>query len=319
MMNSLTAILPSERADGTPLVHCPPVLKTADPLLSAPPESTWDARLSLRLERRGAFTRLVGNQHHGPLYVQKPFLPEGGGVPHIYILHPPGGLVSGDRLEIDVHAGPGASALFTTPGAARIYRARPGSQRNQLALTSLHVADGAGIEWLPAETIVFPGAATRIETQFHLASRNSRLIAWDMVSLGLPARGEGFERGSFCQRLRIDIAGRPAVIDGLVVDAGTRDVLRSPAGLSGHPVLGWCIAGPWSTPRQAGGLDPVVEALRSETHGVTAGITVLNDFLLLRLLADSVMTTRDHLQRAWSWIRPLLLDREAVAPRIWNT
>lgn len=298
---------------------CPTALVTVDRLLSLPQESSWQASLSLRLERRGSFTRLTGNQHQGPLYVQKPFYPEGGDVPHVYILHPPGGMVSGDRLEIDVQAGPGASALFTTPGAARIYRARPGSQRNQFALTSLHVADGASIEWLPAETIVFPGAATRIETHVHLASRNSRLIAWDMISLGLPERREGFERGSFCQRLRIDIAGRPCVIDGLVVDAGTRDVLLNPAGLSGHPVLGWCIAGPWSTPLQAGGLAPLVEELRSETGGVTAGVTVLNDFLLLRLLSDSVMTARDHLQRAWSRIRPRLLDREAVAPRIWNT
>lgn len=303
----------------SPLMPSPPAPLPDDVSRSSPPDSSWDARLSLRLERRGPLTRLTGNQHHGPLYVQKPFYPESGAVPHVYILHPPGGMVSGDRLEIEACAGPGAAALFTTPGAARIYRARPGSQRNQFARTTLHLEDGACIEWLPAETIVFPGAATRIETHVHLASRNCDLIAWDMVSLGLPARGEAFDRGSFCQRLRIDVAGRPCVIDGLVVDARTRDLLRNPAGLFGQPVLGWCIAGPWSTPRQVDGLAALVDELRSETAGVLAGITVLNEFLLLRLLSDSVMTVRDHLQQAWSRIRPRLLDREAVAPRIWNT
>ena len=59
--------------------------------------------------------------HEGPLYVQRPFYPEGG-VCHVYILHPPAGMVGGDILETDVEVAAGASALITTPASAKIYR-----------------------------------------------------------------------------------------------------------------------------------------------------------------------------------------------------
>jgi urease accessory protein len=58
-------------------------------------------------------------RHLGPLVVQRAFHPEADGTAHLYILHPPGGVAGGDRLEITAHVAAGARALMTTPGGAK--------------------------------------------------------------------------------------------------------------------------------------------------------------------------------------------------------
>ena len=81
----------------------------------------WQGRLQLdyRLDGR----RTVGrDSHHGPLRVLKSLHPEGPGTCHHVLVHPPGGLAGGDRLELAVTLGEGAHALVTTPGATRFYR-----------------------------------------------------------------------------------------------------------------------------------------------------------------------------------------------------
>ncbi|MFN2317914.1 MAG: urease accessory protein UreD, partial [Gemmatimonadales bacterium] len=88
----------------------------------------WSASLELGFQSRlgggRQSTHLSLLRHEGPLRVQRPFYPEGAqGCCHVYLLHPPGGLVSGDVLRIDAAVGEGAHALLTTPAAAKVYMA----------------------------------------------------------------------------------------------------------------------------------------------------------------------------------------------------
>src|SRR5215208_7145874 len=94
----------------------------------------WHARLALdyRLEAGRCVARF---EHEGPLRILQSLYPEGDGVCHNVIVHPPGGLVGGDTLEIAVRVREGAHGLITTPGATRFYRSD-----GELALQTTQVA-----------------------------------------------------------------------------------------------------------------------------------------------------------------------------------
>jgi urease accessory protein len=53
-----------------------------------------------------------------PLRTEKPLFPEGPGVCHAIVLHPPWGIAGGDAVELRVAAAEGAHGLLTTPCAA---------------------------------------------------------------------------------------------------------------------------------------------------------------------------------------------------------
>src|SRR5688500_19942470 len=123
----------------------------------------WHARLDLayNLEHPRSVARF---RHEGPLRILQSLYPEGDAVCHNVLVHPPGGLVGGDTLDIRVSAAAGSHGLITTPGASRFYRSdgEPALQR-----TALRLEPGARLEWLPLEAICFSGcrAENRLSLQ----------------------------------------------------------------------------------------------------------------------------------------------------------
>ena len=85
---------------------------------------------------------------------------------HTIVVHPPGGIAGGDELAVEARAAQGAHALLTTPGAGRWYRSAGPWARQTLAFEA---RDGACLEWLPQETIVFDGALADLRTEVRLA------------------------------------------------------------------------------------------------------------------------------------------------------
>ena len=92
--------------------------------------------------------------HDGPLRILQSLYPEGNAVCHNVLVHPPGGLVGGDTLEIQVTGATGSHGLVTTPGATRFYRS---DGATALQDTHIHLASGARLEWLPLETLCYSG------------------------------------------------------------------------------------------------------------------------------------------------------------------
>ena len=152
---------------------------------------SWHAELELGYARFDNTTRPVQRRHKGPLRVQKHLYAEGPEVCQHIIVHPPGGIAGGDRLDISAFVDGDAWAQITSPGAAKWYRAA-GPAYQQL---KLKVAAGATLEWLPQETIIFSAAQAELSTGIDLEG-DARLFYWDVVALGRPASGERFDLGT---------------------------------------------------------------------------------------------------------------------------
>lgn len=269
--------------------------------------SGWQARIELGFEARAGRTVLAHRARFGPLSVQRPFYPEGE-LCHVYLLHPPGGIAGGDRLTINVETKAGAAALITTPGAGKFYRsAGPRAEQS----VNLKVAEGASLEWLPQENILFPGADIELETHIELAA-GARFLGWEIQCLGLPANGERFDSGRARIGCRIERDGEPLLIERLSIEA-ERD-LSGPAGLRGQPVVGTLYA----TCDDEAPLALCRDILHDDA-AIDAGATLLDGLLVARLVAPSTAAARACFVELWRLLRPALLGREAVPPRIWQT
>ena len=115
----------------------------------------WLARLEMTFAHRQQKTKLVDTLREGPLSVQRAFYPETTGAAHLYLLHPPAGIVSGDELHVAATLEKDCQVLLTTPGANRFYRAREAKQMasKQCQFNRFTVADNAHLEYLPHETL----------------------------------------------------------------------------------------------------------------------------------------------------------------------
>lgn len=251
--------------------------------------------------------------HDGPLRVLQSLYPEGGAICHNVLVHPPGGLVGGDTLDIRVTVGRGAHGLVTTPGATRFYRSSGASALQQ---THLRLETGARMEWLPLETILYNGCRAENHLSFDLA-RDAELIGWDITALGLPHAGQPFARGRFCQHIEL-----PGVwIERGVVDAQDTRLLGSPLGLAGQHCMASIFFAAGSAierTRRELALDSARQVLAGHALNSRAGATSPNpQVLVLRALAPQVEPAMDMLKKAWAAWRQTLWNKPAVPPRIW--
>ena len=278
--------------------------------------AAWHARLDLSVRLDDSQRCTVHATHAGPLRVLKTLHPEGGAIAHQVLVHPPGGIVGGDQLEISLDLQPRAHAVITTPGATRFYRSAgpPGVQRVRATLR-----DAARLEWLPLEAIAHSGCLAENQARFELAG-DAEMIGWDLLALGLPAAGEPFAAGRFTQHLEL-----PGVwLERGVIDGADARLLCSPLGLAGRSTLltMWFAAGQVMTDAR---IDALVEAARERVPAhdraqVVVGVTALQQrVVVLRALAHRVepaMALAQAVRAAW---RGLAWQLEPTAPRVWRT
>ena len=275
----------------------------------AAPLRSWRGQLALDFERRAARTVLSARRHDGPLVIQKPLYPEGDEVCHAIIVHPPGGIAGGDALELSADLGAGASALLTTPGATKWYRSAGAWARQ---LTNFNVNPGASLEWLPQETIVFDGA--RADARLAVAIKgNGAFIGWEILCLGRTGSAERFTQGEWRARMTIERDGKPLWFERARL-AGNDGALQSAAVLAGEPVAATMLAA-------ADQLNPsLLEACRGiKPLRGEGGVSLLPGLLVGRYLGASSEAAKAYFVKLWQILRPALIGRTAVEPRIWRT
>ena len=286
---------------------CAAVLAQPQP---APQPAGWVARLGLRIERRGDRSVLARRAHVGPLRVQRALYPEGHGVCHVVIVHPPGGVVGGDELRTDVDVSAEASALITTPAATKLYRSAGAAAR---VATHLRVAGGGSLEYVPQESMAFEGCRVRAELAVALDA-GARFVGWEVGVLGRPAAGDRFAHGTFEQRIHVERSGRPVLIER-AAHVGGDERLAAAWGLRGCAVVGTMIV-----VGATGLLDDARAALARRAGEAASAVTMIDeDVMVARYLGDDARAALAGFEAVRGVVRPTLLGRPAVAPRIWAT
>lgn len=274
---------------------------------------SWPASLSLDYRRDGPRT-VLRHRHSGPLRVLRSLYPEAPAVCHDVLVHPPGGLVGGDTLDIAIALGADAHALVTTPGATRFYRSS-GAAAGQSATAEL--APGARLEWLPLETLCHAGALAENRMRFALAP-GAEMIGWDLLALGLPARGEAFDSGRVTQH--IELAG--AWLERGLIDGRDRRLLESPLGWANRIVMAtlWFGAGAaLASARAEALLEAARDAVTGDGLAESAGATAPNPHtLVLRVLAHQVEPARALLEAVWARWRQAAWGLAPCRPRVWR-
>ena len=274
---------------------------------------TWHGRLQLHYRHDGDRT-VLADRHSGPLRVLKSLHPEAPAVCHSVLVHPPGGIVGGDELAVDIEMGEQAHALVTTPGATRFYRSTGATALQTLCA---RVGAGARLEWLPLETLCHAGTQADNRLRFELAP-GAEMIGWDLLALGLPASDAPFVSGRVTQQIEL-----PGVwLERCRIDGSDQRLLDSPLGWDGQRVL--------ATLWMAGGspLGPArIDALRETARDIAAGHPLAartgctspeSRLVVLRVLAPRVEPAFALLSAVWRAWREAAWSLAPCTPRVWG-
>ena len=279
-------------------------------MMQQPLNTGWQGFLSFTLERQAQRTVVKDKKHLGPLVLQRPYYQEIGR-PMILVIHPPGGVVGGDELELQVRMRPGAEGMLSTPAATKFYRSNGCRAQQRQAI---FLSQGNQLEWLPQETLFFDKSIVSNDLKFYLDSADNRLIAWDIVGLGRPESGEDYSEGELRQTLEVWLENKPVFIDRLSLKPGST-LLRSAAGMNGHSLFATLLLYSNESEKQS----ELLELLQSVEWEINLGVTRMGDLIVVRALSSSLDELKRALSQCWELSRPFILERQAIRPRIWNT
>lgn len=270
----------------------------------------WKGFLSFSFVNSGKRTVVKDKKHYGPLVLQRPYYQELDR-PSVLVIHPPGGIVGGDTLELNVKMKDRSKGLISTPAATKFYRSK---NRVAKQIQKIEMSSECELEWLPQETLFFDRSISENILRFTLNSTSNKLIAWDIVGLGRPASGEGFDNGSLAQSLELIIDGTLVFVDRLKID-GKSLVLQSKAGLDSHMLSATALF--YCDDIQA--MQELKESLQANKWSLHVGISQMDGLVVLRVLGHELDAVKTVLYEAWKMARPLVLGVPVIRPRIWNT
>lgn len=284
-------------------------------LLDASEPTGWQGNLQLEFEHRNGETILSRSLMQAPLKIQRSFYPEGKSVCHGVMLHTAGGVVGGDRLSSQISLHPNAQVLLTTAAATKVY----GSEQESSQTVHIQVAENAGLEWLPQETILFDGARYRQSVRVELEA-GATWLGWEMTRLGRSARGEEFLSGVWRSHLEVWQAGQLLWVDPQWLVGGS-EMLQSAHGLSGCAVVGsFGFVGREVSPEFVAEVRSLLsfEEDPREFPAAEMGATRLMNGFLCRYRGHSTTEAKQRFIQVWDLLRRHYLGRSCCFPRVWQ-
>lgn len=256
-------------------------------------------RLRLAFRRRGGRTRLKELFQEGSA---KARLPRAfAEPPEAILINTAGGLAGGDRFCSEIVLEEGAGLVVTTQACERAYRSLGDAASVE---TRISVADGARLDWLPQETILFDGG--RLQRRFEVTlAPDAEFLAVEAVLFGRTAMGEAVRSGAFrdCWRIRRD--KRLLFADDLRFEGDIAAQLARPSVLDGGVALATLLYCGSQTDRL---LDEVRDVI-----GDAGGASAWDGKLLVRIAARDGLLLRSLLIPALA-----VLMQGRPLPKVWQ-
>ena len=220
-----------------------------------------------------------------------------------------GGVVGGDRLQVEVVAGPGTRLRATSQAAEKVYRSAGPACTLDVRLVA---SADAWLEWLPQETILFDRCSFRRQILLELAS-SARALAGEITVLGRAAHGERLRSGSVRDRWQVRRDGRLLWADALRLEGELGACLEAPFGLAGARALATLV---YVAEDARSSLEPARALIGAD--GVTAGVTCLPGVLIGRWLSTDAAALRRAYGAFAARLRALVAGLPERLPTVWS-
>jgi len=264
----------------------------------------------LGLRRRGADTVVSRLEQRYPCRIAFPRTVPGEPF-EATLVTTSGGLAGGDSVSVAIGAGAGTASRITTQAAEKIYRSLGPDTRVDV---SIDVADGAWLEWLPHETILFDRARLRRTTDVDVAD-DGRCLLGEIVVLGREAHGESFRHGLLHDAWRIRRAGRLVWADTLRLAGAVGAVAARRAALDGARALATVLL----VARDAQShVDEARELLDRVGAAVRCGVTAVGEVLVVRFLGADPFAVRRAFGAFWMAMRARVAGLPPRLPVLWH-
>jgi len=276
-------------------------------------------RLDFRHDAELGRTVLSDLDRRAPLLAQKALYWEESqpGMACVIVIASSGCVVQGDRLALDVHAGPGASALVTTQSASKVH-SMGHSYASQLQRFS--VEEEAYLEYMPDPLILHRGSRWLQDTFVTLPASSSfvygellvpgrrwhheeELFGFDIYSAGLSVSRPGGREEDILFEER------------LVLDPGEVD-FRNIGIMGAFDVLGSVYA--FLPERHLAGLKNAIGSDLTETLAWGASILPRGAGLALRVLGRDTGKVRGKMREFHSLVREAVLGRPLPPEFLWR-
>jgi len=269
--------------------------------VSPAPHQRARGAVLVAMKRRGEVTVLDDLRQEGCLKLR---FPRPQNWAEAVLLNSSGGVAAGDALSAEIVAGPGTQFCVSAQAAERFYRAVPDSLPSRVRNT-IRVAEGAALEWLPQETILFDQASLDRVLDISL-EEGAQFLGVEMMIFGRRAMGESVQQVALSDTIRLRRAGRLIWHDAIRFTGNPSEALA-------HAAIGHSAIAMASLLYAAPDAESRLPELRAALEPFEAGVSLLDGLLTARILAPEGATLRAAVLTGLAVLR----DGRAL-PRVWG-